>query len=109
MPLRAGQLRHLLTIQTPTDSVDATGAVKSSWATLTTVWGAVWPVTAKEYIAAGQIFTNLTHRVRIRYTDSTMTTKCRVRFGDRYLDIRGIVNSEERDEMLDLMCTEEIA
>lgn len=109
MPLRAGQLRHLLTIQTPTDSIDGTGAVKSTWATLTTAWGAVWPVSAKEYIAAGQLFTNLTHRVRIRYTGSSLTTKCRIKFGTRYLDIKGIVNTEERNEMLDLMCTEEIA
>lgn len=109
MPVRAGQLRHLIIIQTPTDTVDATGATKQSWGTLATVWAAVWPVSAKEYVTAGQVFTELSHRVRIRYL-AAVTTKCRILLGTaRYLDIKSVVNAEERNEYQDLMCREEVA
>lgn len=107
MPLRAGLLRHQITVQTPTDVTDATGAVSSTWETLVTAWAAIWPVTAKEQVAAGQLITTLSHRIRMRYYDG-VTSKCRVKFGNRYFDIKAVINAEERNEMLDLLCTEEV-
>ena len=106
--MRAGSLRHLITVQTPTDTVDATGATKQTYGTLITAWAMIRPIRAKEYIAAGQVFTEMSHLITMRYYPG-VTTKCRVQFGTRYFDIMSVANTEERGETLSLICREEVA
>jgi SPP1 family predicted phage head-tail adaptor len=108
MPLRAGKLRHFITILTPTDTVDATGATKQTWSTLINAWAMVLPISAREYVTAGQVFTEMSHKITMRYY-SGVTTKCKLQFGTRYFDIKSVSDIEERNEMMCLLCREEMA
>lgn len=65
--INAGDLLHRLTLQAPPAARDALGARTGDWTTQATVWGAAWPVSAREQLAAGQINSEITMRFRIRW------------------------------------------
>ena len=108
--MKAGTLRHRITIQTRTETQDAVGGYSESWATLTgngSVPAAIWPVKSVEASDAMKLENQVTHQIRIRYR-SGITTKHRIIFGSRTFSIVSIKNWEERNIYLDLMTTEDI-
>lgn len=100
--MRAGQLRHRVTIQRPTEDING-GA--TTWSDVETVWASIAPIAGREYFAAQQVQSDVTHRVRMRY-GPTVTTKDRLTFGVRHFDIRTVLNRDERNRELELLCIE---
>ena len=78
-----------------------------TWSDYCTVWAAVWPIRAREYVNMAQTQSEVTHSVRVRHR-SDLTTKMRIKFGDRYLNILQITNPDERNIMLEIVCKEEV-
>lgn len=105
--MRAGDLRHRITIQEQIKTVDGVGGFDLEWTTYGTVWAAVWPVSAKEITSQGKPSGEITHKVRIRYL-SGITDAMRIIFGTRTLEIVAPpINNDERNVSLDLLCREE--
>jgi len=103
--MRAGLLRHRIAVQDYTVTVDTSyGDVTQAHATTTTVWGSIEPLTGNEMEAARQIHAEATHRVVIRHT--TLTPTSRLLFGTRVFEILDIANPAERNERLELTCKE---
>ncbi len=77
--MNAGDLVHLVTIQTPGTPVsDGDGAFTTPWISLVPdEWAAIRPTTARERAMAGTIVATATHRIRLHYRDD-VTTRCRV-------------------------------
>ena len=103
--MKAGDLRHRITIQQRTLTPDGLGGHTETWSELATVWAAVWPVSAKERIAGSQVQAETTHRVRIRYLEGVLP-QMRILFGSRLFEIDSIINTDERMFQIDLLCTE---
>ena len=104
--MKAGSLRHKITIETPSETSDGLGGMTTTWNTLKSIWAAVMPLRGQEYIGAMQTTSEISHRVRIRYM-SGVTPKQRIKWGDRYFDIESVLNPSERNIMLELMCIEQ--
>lgn len=103
--MRAGQLRHQVAVQSRTLTSDGMGGQTESWETKYTVYAGIWPVSARERVQAGQMETTITHRLRLRY-QAGITTAMRVVFDGRTFEIVSIINPDERNISLDLLCTE---
>jgi len=104
--MRAGDLRHLITIQKNTPTADGMGGQTSVWATLTTAWAAIWPISAREQVANQQIEGRITHKIRIRYQEN-ITGANRVILRHRCFKLIGPpINIDERNRTLDLLCLE---
>lgn len=121
--MRAGLLRHRITLQTPTSAPDGDGGFVNTWppdggATLATnvpasiepaslLGAAMGPAMSKdmERVIAGTVLSSATHLVTMRYLDG-VTTKTRVLFGSRVLNVTGVQNPEERNISLVLICQE---
>lgn len=103
--MRAGKLRHRVTVERPQEAAGAYGEAQVSWEPMATVWASVEPVSGREFFAAAQVQTDITHRVRMRYL-AGVTPKHRIRFGERLLDVRLVRNIEERNAELELLCVE---
>ncbi|MAF43064.1 MAG: head-tail adaptor protein [Parcubacteria group bacterium] len=102
--MRARKLRHRVTIQSNTESRDATrGAITNTYATLKTVWANVGTLSTKEYFSESQRNNEVTSKIRIRYL-STVTTAMRVVHGSDTYEITGIINPDGKNCYLDLMC-----
>ena len=46
--MRAGQLRHRISIQTPTETQDDAGAIVTTWTEIVETWAAVEPSSGSE-------------------------------------------------------------
>lgn len=104
--MQAGKLRHRITVQEPQDAKSAGGGRTQDWADVTTVWGSVRPATAREIEVGEKINMQLSHMVEVRWQDGVFLPERRFKFGNRYLEIIGGRNPEERDINALISCVE---
>ena len=103
--MRAGNLRHRVAIQSVTDTASAFGDVSQSWSTVATVWASVTPLTAREALEADQVKTKISHKVTMRYR-SDVSTKNRLSYDSRTLNITSVLNVDEKNKTLVVLCVE---
>jgi SPP1 family predicted phage head-tail adaptor len=104
--MKAGELRHKVTIVTPTadgtedeygHSVPNTESVN--------VWAAELPQSSREYYRASQIQGDLSTLLRMRWRDDISRTSV-VTIGSRVLNVLGTMNPDGRRIELLVMCKE---
>lgn len=100
MALEAGKLRHRLELQRRLlDSdgqppLDTNGEQVDDWETFATVWGAIYPVSAREFVQSQAVQEEVVARMTIRYradVDSTV----RIRHGGKIYNIAGVLPDPE--------------
>lgn len=97
------RLHHRVSIQNYTTS---TGPYSTkTWAETSVKYGYVNKLSGKELIHAQQLKSEATYMVVIRYT-TDVTTKSRIVFGQKILEVVDVHNEEERNEKLTLLCKE---
>lgn len=106
--MRAGSLRHRVTIQQATESQNGFGEPIKSWSNLATVWAAVEPLQGQEFLDGRQLEAAVDTRIRIRHR-SGVTQRMRATWGSHVYDVQSvIVDATNRRQML-LMCREVVA
>lgn len=103
--MRAGELRHRVTIQISTEPQNTYGEGVPIWTTFDNVWAAIEPLSGREYWAAQQENAEVNTRIRIRNKQG-ITPKMRVSWGNRIYDIMTVIRVNERDREIHLMCRE---
>lgn len=79
--MRAGRLRHRLTVQEPVISRGDSGEELITWVTRGTVWAAIEPIKGKEALTANQILADMDTRIVIRWSEfaDDITAKWRLK------------------------------
>lgn len=73
--MRAGDLRHRITIQHQVDQQDPnTGEVTKTWAEFAPAWAAIEPLSARDFIAAKANQSEISGRITIRYRQGVLPT-----------------------------------
>lgn len=104
--MRSGELRHKVQLQKLGGRVDdGYGGGSESMSDIATVYASIEPLTGSEILRAGQLDSNITHRIRIRYYPG-VTPRWQVKYGTRQFDINSVADIEERHIQMELMCTE---
>lgn len=107
--LSAGRLRHRLVLQAPVEVQDVNnGAVTTTWQNLANIWGAIEPLSAREFIASDTIDSEITTRITIRYR-ANISAKMRLYHAKKnmHYNIEGILADKESGlEYLTLPCSE---
>ncbi|MHB8110500.1 MAG: phage head closure protein [Syntrophorhabdaceae bacterium] len=103
--MRIGELNKRVSLQYSTRVADGAGGFTVTWATAAEIYAAVWPVSAKETIEAGQATMTITHRIRIRYR-ANLKSSWRIKLGSRYFNIVSIIDQNEAHKFLDILCKE---
>ena len=98
-PVKAGDLRHRITIERPERTSDDAGGSTTEWETVAEVWAAIWSRSADEHFALDRIAGTASHDIWIRYR-SDVTPSMRFRFGTRIFDILGAIDIEDRGAWL---------
>jgi SPP1 family predicted phage head-tail adaptor len=108
--MRAGKLRHRVTLQSPTGSRDAVGERVTTWTNVAEdVPAEIEPISGREQFLAAQRQATTSHIVRLRYASmwAAMDASWRVLFGSRVFTIDAPPkNVGESDVELILQCTE---
>ncbi len=105
---RACDLRHTVTIQQESRVADGGGGYALTWTKVADARAAIEPLTGGERLRAMQLEDKVSHRVTIRYRGD-VTAGMRLKFGTRLFNIRAVINPDERNCWLELMCDEGVA
>ena len=100
-----GSLNKRIILQYETKVSDGMGGFTTVWNDACTIWAAIWGISANELVQSMQTDMVISHRVRIRFR-SVLRPSWRIKFGFRYFNIISILNPNEHNEWLDLMCRE---
>ena len=103
--MKAGNYRHLVTIEHCVEEANDYGELIKAWRTYATVNASVEPLVGNESFAAMQVGADLTHRVKARYLPGVVP-QMRVKFSGRTLNIMSATNDGERSRELVMMCKE---
>lgn len=104
--MKAGQLRHKMVIERATTSRASTGHAQQTWATHLLRFAAIRPLSSKELLAYNiQIQTEATHEITLR-GPLDITTKDRIKFGERIFNIIGVINVDERNKEIKVTAKE---
>lgn len=105
--MNVGKMRHRITFQRQTEEKDRLGGYEEDWIDVNTTWAQVSPVSGKEYFSQVRE-TTVTHRIYCRYRPG-ITPRLRIIYAGRTFRIISVINWEERNEGLTIMCEELIA
>ncbi len=103
--MEAGHLRHRVRLEHYTQTANAVGDPVKAWVAVTEVWSHIEPLSGRELEWAQQQHAEAAIRVTLRYRAGVDPTY-RVMFGARTFEVLAVVNPDERNERLELMCRE---
>ncbi len=103
--MRIGDLRNKVTLEKFTRAPDGMGGFVNTYSAHDTAWAAIWPLNATERIQAAQNNMIVTHRIRIRFR-YLLNPQWRIKYGDKYYSIEGIMNKETKNKMLEILANE---
>ena len=105
--MNIGKLRHRITLLNQVNDVNDYGASVQTWRTVATVWAEVRPLSGREYFSAQQVQSEVTTQIWLRYIDG-IKPSMKVKFANREFEILSVLNIQERDVSLQLMCKETV-
>lgn len=106
--MRVGKLRHPIRIEQPVEGRSDYGSKTiTRWELFYETLADIDPPKGREAFAAGQTQSSVTQRIRIRYVKD-LALNMRVVFNARIFHINAIINPDERDRELILMCMERV-
>lgn len=104
-----GKMRYRITFQRFTGALGDFGdpllADDDNWEDEVTLWAAIDPLSGREFYAAEQSQSEVSHKIRCRYRGG-LTTAMRIKYGSRKFKIISIIDWEERHESLLILCKE---
>ena len=104
-----GKLRHKVTFQRYNGTVDQYGDVRDdveeNWEDVRTTWAAIDPISGREFYAAAQSASEVTHKIRCRYFQG-LSAAWRIRYKDRVFHIVSVIDWEMRNESYLIMVKE---
>jgi SPP1 family predicted phage head-tail adaptor len=106
--ITAGMLRHTITIEDKSTTDDGCGGQDLAWDPVVTVRAAIKPASGAERLFAERLEASITHKLITRYKPE-IKPWMRIKFGDRYFQIRAILNIEERNRFLEIHAQEGVA
>jgi len=106
--ITAGKLRHTITIEREQAISDGAGGSYLTWTTVATPRAFIKPMSGGERLQAMRLEATVTHRIFIRYRDDLLTSD-RINFDGRLMQIRALINLEERNRWLEIYADEGVA
>jgi len=102
--MRAGPLRHRVTLQQATAARDAAGGSRKVWADIADRWAEITPARGKDRVEAEQIKAKNPVLVRLRFVSAGLDSSWRIVHGSTIYHIDSVVNVGERDIMHECNC-----
>lgn len=103
--MTAAKLRHSIIVQRETRTADGQGGSSIVWTTQASFRAYVQPVSGTERLFAQRIDATITHRIYARYR-ADIATSDRINMGGRLMQIKAIINMEERNKWIEIHAVE---
>ena len=107
--MRAGKLRHSVVIEQDDGAGRGTmGSHVENWTMFATRRASISPLQGRERYEAHALEATVDHEIRMRYLSGLEPKKFRILFGTRVFDISAIIDPEERNREMVLLCEERV-
>lgn len=110
--MKIGRLRKRIQIQQNTQVQSEDGQPVDTYLTVANVWASIDPVSAREFLTAGQLQGQITHKIGIRYGILDVTTKHRILWTDgvttRTFNIQAVLPDNNDRDKVAILCLENI-
>lgn len=105
--MRAGRLRHVITVQRQSDTKNGYGERVNTWTTLVTTRGSIEPILGREFLSQSGERAEITTKITIRYSSGNagINPYDRISADGETYKIHSILNTQNRDRELVLMCS----
>uniref|UniRef100_A0A6M3JUE2 Putative head-tail joining protein n=1 Tax=viral metagenome TaxID=1070528 RepID=A0A6M3JUE2_9ZZZZ len=101
--MNTGKLNKRITIQAFTATQDEYGGQVQTWTDVCGKWARVEPLNGREYFASQLLVNKIDTRFTIRYREG-LKTNMRVVYNSEDYNIQSIINMEEKNREMQLMC-----
>jgi SPP1 family predicted phage head-tail adaptor len=107
--MKFATLVHPIDIERRQGGQDAYNQPIDDWAKINCapIMASVRPLAGREYFAAQQVQASVSHEVRLRWMPDVLPSD-RIRYGERVFDIKSVLNIDEANRELVIMCTEHL-
>ena len=114
--MRAGTLKHNISVQEATLTSDGMGGETSVWSDIYQCRASIWSLSANERLDTMKLEVAVDHRIRIRHPREivNITEKHRIKWHDpmtgtdKYFYIISAINPDKGNKMLELIAREEV-
>lgn len=107
--MRAGTLRHKVSIQAHAGGRTAHGGTAQDYQEVAAVWGEVVPLSGRELEFGKAVDGRVSHRVTLRFgKNRDVTPRHRLVARGRTFNILSVLNVDERDRTLVCLCEEAV-
>ncbi len=103
-----GKMRYRVKVERATNTRDAGGGLSQVFNSVATIYANIKPKSANSTYRQGILQEKVTHEITIRFMKN-IDTNSRITYGNRSFAVNGIINVDERDRFLTLLCEEGIA
>lgn len=103
--MRAGKLRHRITIQRKSLTADEYGGPVESWADVATVAASVEPMAGRELANAQTVNAEVTTRITMRYRAGVIAAN-RITFEGKFYNLFSVIDPEMKHRTLIIMASE---
>jgi len=103
--LTSGKLRHQILIERSTKTDDGGGGSTAVWLTHLSTRAFIKPISGGERLQALRVESDITQRIFIRYRTGLLPSD-RINYGGRIMEIKAILNLEERNQWFEIYATE---
>jgi len=105
-----GKWKHRVSVQSPSNTLDAYGQQATTWSTIATVRADIVPSSGIEKQRASMVNASLTHSVAVRYSPlflpAITAAAYRILYGARVLNITSVVDVNEEHIFILFDCVE---
>lgn len=103
--LDSGKLRSKISVERETLTKDSVGGQQSTWTRIYFAFAWIRPVSGFERVQAQKLEADITHDIFIRFTKD-LKPQDRIIYNDRIMQIRAVLNVEERNQWLRIKADE---
>lgn len=103
----SSKLRQRITIEEPVYTSDLLGGFITAWNAYAILWAEVVPVQRQENISAEKKANSVTYRITTRFVPD-VKANMRVLYKGKHYSVRSVVNVNERNEMLEIIVSNEV-
>lgn len=104
--MRAGKLRHLVSIERAAKTRGEYGEEVETWAELRNAWVEIKPISGSETIQGGQVDARVTHQIAMRHGE--IVNSDRINFSGRIFNLTRVLDIHERGRELLILAIEDV-
>lgn len=106
--INAGDFKHIVIIQDQTGSTNSYGeSTDEDWTDFSKTRAGVYPLSGREFFSGEQVNSEVTHKVNMRYIPGVKPSM-RISFNGRFFEILSVINFQEGNRLLQLLCKESV-